>query len=47
MRYIHKKEPIIEIKNAVSILISSEFLQMAVLVDEALDFISKNINDII
>jgi hypothetical protein len=26
MRFIHKREPLIEIKNAVSILISSDFL---------------------
>lgn len=47
MRYIHKKEPVIEIKNSVSILISSDFLQMKDLVDEALDFMSKNLNPII
>lgn len=33
MKYVHKLNPKIEIKNAVSILISSDFLQMAPLVD--------------
>ena len=47
MRYIHKKEPVIEIKNAVSILISSEFLQMEGLVDEALGYVARNLNEII
>tara|TARA_B110000285_G_C15113937_1_gene612887 strand:+ start:477 stop:872 length:396 start_codon:yes stop_codon:yes gene_type:complete len=47
MRYIHRKEPVIEIKNSVSILISSDFLQMAGLVEEALSYVAKNLNDII
>ena len=47
MRYIHRKEPAIEVKNSVSILISSEFLQMAELVDKALSFVARNLNDII
>lgn len=47
MRYIHKKEPHIEIKNAVSILISSDFLQMKDLVEHALVYVAKNLNDII
>lgn len=47
MRYIHRKEPKIEVKNSVSILISSDFLQMAELVDLALTFVARNINDII
>lgn len=47
MKYIHNKEPLIEIKNAVSILISSEFLQMKDLVEKALVFIFKHINEII
>ena len=47
MRYIHKKEPVIEIKNSVSILISSDFLQMNELVDKALTYVAKNLNDII
>ena len=47
MRYIHKKEPTIEIKNAVSILISSDFLQMKDLVEHALQFVAKSLNEII
>ena len=47
MRYIHRKEPQIEIKNSVSILISSDFLQMAELVEEALTFVGRNLEEII
>lgn len=47
MRYIHSMEPQIEVKNAVSILISSDFLQMAGLVEQALNYIAKNLNSII
>lgn len=47
MKYIHRKEPQIEVKNSVSILISSDFLQMAGLVEEALCYVSKNIGEII
>jgi hypothetical protein len=47
MRYIHQKEPVIEVKNAVSILISSDFLQMKDLVEQALVFVGRHLNDII
>jgi hypothetical protein len=47
MRYVHKKEPKLEIKNSVSILISSDFLQMAPLVEESVQFVSKNIHEIV
>jgi hypothetical protein len=47
MRFIHKKGPSIEIKNSVSILISSDFLQMKALVEEALCFVAKHLNEII
>ena len=47
MRYVHKKEPKLEIKNSVSILISSDFLQMAPLVEESVEFVSSNIPEII
>ena len=47
MRYIHLKEPQIEVKNAVSVLISSDFLQMSVLVELALEFVAKNIDGIL
>ncbi len=47
MRYIHKKDPKLEIKNAISILISSDFLQMAHLVEESVGFVAVNIHEII
>lgn len=47
MRYIHKKDPKLEVKNAISILISSDFLQMPVLVEEAVRYVSANIHEII
>lgn len=47
MRYIHRKEPKIEVKNSVSILISSDFLQMDELVEDALIFVARNIGQII
>jgi len=47
MRYIHRKEPTIEVKNSVSILISSDFLQMDDLVEEALNFVARKIGSII
>ena len=43
MRYIHRKEPVIEVKNSVSILISSDFLQMDELVEEALNYVARKI----
>jgi hypothetical protein len=47
MRYIHKKDPKLEVKNAISILISSDFLQMAYLVEESVRFVAINIHEII
>lgn len=47
MRYVHKKEPKLEIKNSISILISSDFLQMPTLVDEAIRFVGTNLQEII
>lgn len=47
MRHIHKMEPLIEVKNAVSILISSDFLQMPELVEKALSFIATNLSGIL
>ena len=44
MRFIHRKEPTIEVKNSVSILISSDFLQMEELVEEALNFVARKIS---
>jgi hypothetical protein len=47
MRYVHKKNPTLEVKNSISILISSDFLQMPFLVDEAIKFVGKNLQEII
>ena len=47
MRYVHRKEPKLEIKNSVSILISSDFLQMKGLVEESVQYVAKNLNEII
>lgn len=47
MRFVHKKEPKLEIKNSISILISSDFLQMEGLVEESVKFVAKNLNEII
>lgn len=47
MRHVHKKEPKLEIKNSVSILISSDFLQMGKLVQESILFVAKHLNEII
>lgn len=47
MRYIHKKDTKLEIKNAISILISSDFLQMAHLVEDSVRFVAVNIHEII
>ena len=42
-----RKKPVFEISNAISILISSDYLKMNKLVDEALDFFIENINELI
>ena len=47
MKYVHKKEPKLEIKNSISILISSEFLQMEGLTEESIKYVSKNLPEII
>ncbi len=47
MRFIHKKEPKFDVKNAISILISSDFLQMASLVEESVKFVARNIHEIV
>ena len=39
MKYVHGLEPPMELKTAVSILISAEFLQMDDLVEESLTFV--------
>lgn len=47
MRYIHKKEPKLEVKNSISILISSDFLQMGHLINESIAFVAQNLQEII
>jgi hypothetical protein len=39
--------PKLDIKNVISILISSDFLQMMILVDECIDFVVKNLHDVV
>ncbi len=43
MNYVHGLKPELDIKSAVSILISSDFLQMQPLVDKTIDFIAANL----
>jgi len=52
MRYLKpqgkaEERPQLDIKNVISILISSEFLQMESLVDQCLDFILENIESVV
>lgn len=42
-----RRKPNFEIRNAISILISSDYLRMNSLVDECLDYFISNINDIL
>jgi hypothetical protein len=39
--------PRLDIKNVISILISSDFLQMKVLVQECIDFVIDNLHDVV
>jgi len=55
MKYLKQKEndsqdetgPKLDIKNVISILISSDFLQMKVLVQECIDFVIENLHDVV
>ena len=47
MKYVHGLKPEMEVKTAISILISSDFLQMAGLVDESLGYVSENLQEIL
>lgn len=48
MRYLKdKKDPTLDLKNVISILISSDFLGMASLVDECVQFIKVKLNDVV
>jgi aryl-phospho-beta-D-glucosidase BglC (GH1 family) len=39
--------PKLDIKNVISILISSDFLQMMILVDECIEFVVNNLHDVV
>ena len=39
--------PKLDIKNVISILISSDFLQMKMLVQECIDFVIENLHDVV
>jgi hypothetical protein len=47
MKYVHEQSPKLDVKNATSILISSDFLQMAQLVEESLSYAAENLQDIL
>jgi hypothetical protein len=48
MQYLKdNQEPKLELKNVISILISSDFLGMARLVDECVKFIKDNLSDVV
>jgi hypothetical protein len=47
MNYVHGLNPELEIKSAVSILISSDFLQMEPLVKLSVTYIANNLQEII
>lgn len=40
-------QPILDLKNALSVLISSEFLQMQDLVNECVSYVVLNLNDVV
>jgi hypothetical protein len=47
MKFVHGLKPDLEVKNSVSILISSDFLQMAGLVENSLCFVADHLEEII
>ena len=47
MNYVHSRNPVLDVKLAVSILISSDFLQMKDLVNKTTEYISQNLQEII
>ena len=47
MNYVHSRNPVLDVKLAVSILISSDFLQMKDLVNKTTNYISQNLQEII
>ena len=47
MNYVHSRNPVLDVKLAVSILISSDFLQMDPLVQQTTQYIAKILQEII
>ena len=48
MRYLkNKQEPKLELKNVISILISSDFLGMSGLVDACVDYVKLRLSDVV
>jgi hypothetical protein len=55
MRYLKLKDsktaeeaiPKLDLKIVISILISSDFLQMKILVDECINFVIENVHDVV
>lgn len=48
MKYLNNpEEPLLDLKNVISILISSDFLGMEPLVRQCIAFIKNNINDVV
>ena len=47
MNYVHSRNPVLDVKLAVSILISSDFLQMKDLLNKTTEYISQNLQEII
>ena len=47
MNYVHSRNPVLDVKLAVSILISSDLLQMKDLVNKTNNYISQNLQEII
>ena len=47
MKYLNNSAPKFETRNVISILISSDFLGMARLVNESIEYVRANINDVV
>jgi len=47
MKYVHGQNPVLDVKNSISILISSDFLQISPLVECTINFISNHLQDIL
>jgi hypothetical protein len=47
MQYLNKLKPKLEVSTVIPILISAEFLVMARLIQDCVDFVVKNISEIV